>query len=137
MTLSRAIPRLVVAAAVAGSAIGLAADRDTVDPALIESAIRDLGALAPLGHAVLFAVATVLFVPGAIFGLAGGMIFGPFWRALFNLVVALCVAADRVRRRAGRRPDRLVAGVGAEGWRGVCAAGNHHAGSRSTSLRSA
>ena len=34
---------------------------------------------APLGHIVLFALATILFVPGAIFGLLGGVLFGPFW----------------------------------------------------------
>ena len=37
---------------------------------------------------MLFALATVLFVPGAIFGLAGGALFGPLWGTLFNLAGA-------------------------------------------------
>jgi uncharacterized membrane protein YdjX (TVP38/TMEM64 family)/rhodanese-related sulfurtransferase len=79
---------------------------------------------------VLFALATILFVPGAIFGLLGGVFFGPFWGTALNLVgatlgataaflVARYVAADWVRRKASRRLDRLITGVEAEGWRFV------------------
>ena len=116
--------------AIAGAAIWLALNRDRLDPALLESAMRDLGPWAPLAHVALFALATVLFVPGAIFGLAGGALFGPLWGTLLNLVgatlgataaflVARYLAADWVRRRAGPRLERLIAGVEAEGWRFV------------------
>ena len=122
MTLRAVLPRLILGIAIAGVAIWLALNRDRLDPALIESSIRDLGPWAPLGHVVLFAVGTVLFVPGAILGLAGGALFGPFLGTVVNLagatlgatasfLVARYLAADWVRRKAGGRLDRLIAGV--------------------------
>jgi uncharacterized membrane protein YdjX (TVP38/TMEM64 family)/rhodanese-related sulfurtransferase len=69
-------------------------------------------------------------VPGAIFGLAGGALFGPLWGTIFNLVgatlgataaflIARYLAQDWVRGKAAGGLDRLVAGVEAEGWRFV------------------
>jgi uncharacterized membrane protein YdjX (TVP38/TMEM64 family) len=130
VTLRSALPRLLLGIALAGVAIWLALDRDRLDPALIESAIRDLGLWAPLGHVALFAIGTVLFVPGALFGLAGGALFGPLWGTVVNLagatlgataafLIARYVAAGWVRRKAGGRIERLIAGVEQEGWRFV------------------
>ena len=48
-----------------------------LDPAAIEAAISELGALAPLIFAGAFAAGTVVFLPGSLFGLAGGVLFGP------------------------------------------------------------
>jgi uncharacterized membrane protein YdjX (TVP38/TMEM64 family)/rhodanese-related sulfurtransferase len=130
MTLRAILPRLVLTLVIAGAAIFLALNRDQLDPALIESSIRDLGPWAPLVHVVLFAFGTVLFVPGAIFGLAGGALFGPLWGTLLNLagatlgatasfLIARYLAADWVRRQAGGRLESLIARVEAEGWRFV------------------
>jgi uncharacterized membrane protein YdjX (TVP38/TMEM64 family)/rhodanese-related sulfurtransferase len=130
MTLRAVFPRLVLGLAIAVAAIWLALSRDRLDPALIESSIRDLGTWAPLGHVVLFALGAALFVPGAIFGLAGGALFGPLWGTIFNLagatlgatasfLAARYLAADWVRGRVGGRLERLIAGVEAEGWRFV------------------
>jgi uncharacterized membrane protein YdjX (TVP38/TMEM64 family) len=116
--------------AIAGAAIWLALNRDRLDPALIESSIRNLGLWAPLGYVALFALGTVLFVPGAIFGRAGGVLFGPGWGSVLNLIgatlgatlaflTARYLAAHWVRPKAGGRLDRLIAGVEAEGWRFV------------------
>jgi len=130
MTLRACLPRLALALVIAGAAIWLALNRDHLDPALIESSTRSLGMWAPIAHVLLFTVGTVLFVPGAIFGLAGGALFGPLWGTLFNLIgatlgatasflIARYLAADWVRRQAGGRLERLIAGVEAEGWRFV------------------
>jgi uncharacterized membrane protein YdjX (TVP38/TMEM64 family)/rhodanese-related sulfurtransferase len=129
-TLPTASSRVALWLLIATVAVWLALNRDHFDPALIESAIHDLGLLAPLGHIVLFALGTILFVPGAIFGLVGGALFGPLWGTVLNLagatlgataafLVARYAAADWVRRKAGERLDRLMAGVEAEGWRSV------------------
>src|SRR5262245_37758495 len=88
------------------------------------------GTVGSCRHVVLFALGTVLFVPGALFGLAGGLVFGPVWGTVLNLagatlgataafLVARYVAADWVRRKAGIRLERLIKGVEAEGWRFV------------------
>jgi uncharacterized membrane protein YdjX (TVP38/TMEM64 family) len=130
MTPRAMLPRLALGFAIGGAAIWLALDRSRLDPALIESSLRDVGLSAPLGFVALFALGTILFVPGAIFGLAGGALFGPVWGSVLNLLgatlgatlaflVARYLAADWVRRRAGARLDRLIAGVEAEGWRFV------------------
>ena len=130
MTLSTALPRLILGLAIAAVAVWLALNRDRLDPTAVENAVRDLGLLAPLGHVLLFAVATVLFVPGVIFGLAGGALFGPVLGTILNLagatlgatgafLVARYLAADWVRSRAGPRLERLIAGVEEEGWRFV------------------
>ncbi|HEX6120468.1 MAG TPA: VTT domain-containing protein [Dongiaceae bacterium] len=122
--------RTLLALAIAAAAILLAIHRERVDPALIESTIAGLGPWAPIAHVLLFAVATVLFVPGSILGMAGGVLFGPLWGTLFNLagatlgatasfLVARHVASGWVRRKAGARLQKLIAGVEQEGWRFV------------------
>lgn len=130
MTERRLASRLVLVGIIAGVAIWLAMNSDKLNPALVEGAIHDLGAWAPAGHVALFALGTIVFVPGAIFGLAGGLLFGPFWGTLLNLAGAMFgataaflvgrfVAADWVRRWAGLHLQRLIDGVDAEGWRFV------------------
>lgn len=130
MTARTLLPRLLLLLALAGAAAWLAFHRDQLDPALLEATVRDLGPWAPLIHVMLFAVGTVLFVPGAIFGLAGGALFGPLWGTLLNLagatlgatasfLIARYVAADWVRSKIGGRLQRLVTGVEAEGWKFV------------------
>jgi len=124
------IPRLAIAVVITAMALWLALNRDRLDPAVLQATVRDLGLLAPVAHVVLFAVGTVLFVPGALFGLAGGILFGPAWGTLLNLLgatlgatsaflIARYVAQDRIRQRAGGKLDRLIAGVEAEGGRFV------------------
>src|SRR5579872_6472890 len=83
-----AFPRLMLGLLVVVAAVWLAFNRGRLDAAQIESAIHGLGLLAPLGHILLFAVGTILFVPGAIFGLVGGALFGPLWGAVLNLIGA-------------------------------------------------
>jgi uncharacterized membrane protein YdjX (TVP38/TMEM64 family) len=81
-------------------------------------------------YVALFVLATVLFVPGALGGLAGGMLFEPVRGTILNLagttvgataafLVARYMATDWVRRQADRRLDQLIKGVEVEGWRGV------------------
>jgi uncharacterized membrane protein YdjX (TVP38/TMEM64 family)/rhodanese-related sulfurtransferase len=124
------LPRLLLGLAVLAGASLLAFNPDRLDPALIENEMRSLGPWGPVAHVALFALGTVLFVPGALFGLAGGVLFGPVWGTLLNLagatlgataafLIARYVAADWVRRRAGIRLESLIEGVEAEGWRFV------------------
>ena len=72
MTARTVTPRVLLGLVIAGAALWLLIDRDRLDPALLETAVRDLGPWAPLAHIALFTLATLLFVPGALFGLAGG-----------------------------------------------------------------
>lgn len=130
MTAPAMLSRLLPALAIAAAALWLAFNRDRLDPSALETAIRGLGWWAPFAHVALFAIGTVLFVPGTLFGLAGGVLFGPVWGTLLNLagatlgataafLAARYLAADWVRAKAGGQLERLVTGVEAEGWRFV------------------
>jgi len=88
------------------------------------------GWLAPLAFALLYAAATVLFLPGSVLTLLGGALFGPLLGTVVNLggatlgatlafLVARYLGGDWVARRAGGMAKRVLDGVEAEGWRFV------------------
>ena len=78
MTLRTVLPRLLLGLTILAGAVGLALNRDQLDAAAIEGAIRNLGLWGLIAHVALFAVGTILFVPGALLAttLAGHMIVG-------------------------------------------------------------
>ena len=53
--------------------------RDRLDLAALETWVSGAGAAAPLIFIGLYALATVLFLPGAMLTLAGGALIGPLW----------------------------------------------------------
>ena len=92
--------------------------------------VQNAGVAAPLIFMTLYAVATVLFLPGSVLTIAGGAMFGPVWGSLYSLtgatvgatlafLVARYLASDWVTRKAGGRLKQLIEGVEAEGWRFV------------------
>jgi uncharacterized membrane protein YdjX (TVP38/TMEM64 family)/rhodanese-related sulfurtransferase len=124
--LLRALLGLLLLAAV-GAAI---AWRDRFDAAGLQAWVEGAGAAGPLVFIGLYALVTVLFLPGSVITLAGGALFGPVWGTLWNLagatlgaalafLIARYLGADWVARRAGPRLTRLNEGVSAEGWRFV------------------
>jgi uncharacterized membrane protein YdjX (TVP38/TMEM64 family)/rhodanese-related sulfurtransferase len=125
-TLSRAALALLLAGAIALAWIY----RDAFAAERIGALLSEAGMWAPAAFVVLYALATVLFLPGVVFGLAGGALFGPVWGSAWNLagaalgataafILARYVAGDWVHRRAGGALKRAVEGVEAEGWRFV------------------
>lgn len=128
--MTRALPRLALLAGLAAVIAVAAAQRDVLDVAVIEQQIRQAGPLGPALFMALFAIGTVIFLPGTLFGLAGGALFGPVWGSVFNLagaslgaaaafLIARYAASDWVRGKAGPRLDHLIRGVEDEGWRFV------------------
>lgn len=116
-------------ALVAAAAIALAVVKP-LDSAAVQDWIQSAGAAGPLLFVALYAVATVLFAPGAVLTLAGGALFGPLWGTLWNLsgatlgaalafLIGRWLGADWVTRHAGPRLQRLNDGVASEGWRFV------------------
>ena len=92
--------------------------------------MRDAGPVAPLLFILIYALATVLFLPGSVLTLAGGALFGPVLGTLYNLtgatlgatlafLIARYLAADWVADKTGGRVKQLINGVEAEGWRFV------------------
>src|SRR5215469_942000 len=130
MTLVRFLPRLALALLLVAAAAWVAVHRDRIDLATLDGWLGSLGLWAPVGYIALYALATVAFVPGVVFSLAGGALFGPFWGTLWNLsgatlgailafLIARYIAGDFVARQAGGLLKRLMDGIDAEGWRFV------------------
>ncbi|MBI3702332.1 MAG: TVP38/TMEM64 family protein [Rhizobiales bacterium] len=112
-----------VAATAWGFSLGLTAEALAVR-------IDGLGYWAPIGFVALYAVATVALVPGGIFDLVGGALFGPYLGSVCNLLggtlgaalaflVARYIARDWAETRAGPRLQGIMRSVDEEDWRFV------------------
>jgi uncharacterized membrane protein YdjX (TVP38/TMEM64 family)/rhodanese-related sulfurtransferase len=130
MQIRRFAARCTLLALLVTAAAWIAFHKDQLDAARIDALIASAGPWGPLLHILLFAIGTVAFMPGIIFAVAGGALFGPVWGTMCNLLgatlgataaflVARYVAGDWVERRAGGLLKRLIEGVDAEGWRFV------------------
>src|SRR5690349_19095548 len=130
MNMRRSLPRAVLILLLAAMTAWVIVHRDQVNLGQLDTLLTSLGAWAPVAYVTLFALATVAFVPGVVFSLAGGALFGPFWGTLWNLsgatlgailafLIARYIAGDWVARKAGGLLKRLMDGIDAEGWRFV------------------
>ena len=101
-----------------------------LDTQALQQWVGDLGSAAPLAFIVIYALGTLLFLPGSLLTLAGGALFGPILGTLYNLTGATLgallafltsryLAADWVERRTVGHLRRIKQGVEQEGWRFV------------------
>jgi uncharacterized membrane protein YdjX (TVP38/TMEM64 family)/rhodanese-related sulfurtransferase len=108
----------------------VAFNRDRLDLEALDASLSALGLWAPVAYLGLYAAGAVAFLPGSLFSLAGGALFGPVWGTVLNLsgatigasiafLIARYIAGGWVERTAGGRLKRLIGGVEAEGWRFV------------------
>ncbi len=122
--------RLALLGLLLGAIAAAVALRGRVDVAAVEGWITGLGPWAPVAYLALYTLGAVLFVPGLLYALAGGALFGPVWGSVWNLLgatlgataaflLARTIAAEWVERASGARLGRLRAGIAAEGWRFV------------------
>jgi uncharacterized membrane protein YdjX (TVP38/TMEM64 family) len=97
---------------------------------LLEQSLEQAGLWAPVIFILIYIVATVLFLPGSVITLAGGIIFGPVLGSIYNLtgatigaaiafLIARYIASDTVEKRSGGKLKQLINGVESEGWRFV------------------
>jgi uncharacterized membrane protein YdjX (TVP38/TMEM64 family) len=104
--------------------------RDRFDAQALVAWTDNAGAAGPLLFMLIYAVATVLFLPGSVITLAGGALFGPVLGTFYNLtgatigatlafLVSRYLASDWVAARTGGRLKQLINGVEEEGWRFV------------------
>jgi uncharacterized membrane protein YdjX (TVP38/TMEM64 family)/rhodanese-related sulfurtransferase len=130
MSMRGFLPRLALALLLVAAAAWATVHRDQINLATLDAWLGSLGPWAPVGYVALYVLAAVAFVPGVVFALAGGALFGPLWGSLWNLtgatlgailafLVARYIAGDWVVRKAGGLPKRAIDGVDAEGWRFV------------------
>jgi uncharacterized membrane protein YdjX (TVP38/TMEM64 family) len=104
--------------------------QDVLDLTNLMAWVEQAGVLAPLVFIVIYAVATVLMVPGLILTIAGGALFGPWLGTLLNVLgatvgagmaflLARYVTQDWVEQKAQGWLKRVKQGVEEEGWRFV------------------
>lgn len=114
---------------VAGIALAII-NRELFDAAALEQWVNSAGMAGPLVFMLIYAIGTVLFLPGSALTLAGGAIFGPVLGTLYNLtgatigatiafLIARYLAAGWVEHKTGGRLKQLKQGVEGEGWRFV------------------
>jgi uncharacterized membrane protein YdjX (TVP38/TMEM64 family) len=122
--------RLALVAALVVAVAWFAFHREFLEAARLEGELQRFGRWAPLLFVGLYALSTILFVPGSMLTVVGGALFGPLWGTLWNLtgatlgatfafLTARYVAADWVSGTAGERLARVIRGVEEEGWRFV------------------
>lgn len=127
---TRLFPRLLLLSVLAGAIVWAILNRDRFDPATLDAWLSESGIWAPVIFVMLYAAGTIIFLPGSLFALTAGALFGPVWGSVFNLLgatigagiaflIARHVASDWVARKAAGRLKRLISGVEAEGWRFV------------------
>ncbi|MGX1500924.1 putative membrane protein YdjX (TVP38/TMEM64 family)/rhodanese-related sulfurtransferase [Labrenzia sp. MBR-25] len=130
MNARRLLPRVLLLLGILTATFWAALLRDRLNLEALDAWLSGLGFWTPLAFLGLYAVGTVAFVPGTLFALAGGALFGPVWGTVLNLLgatigaslaflIARYVASDWVTARTGGRMKRLTEGVEAEGWRFV------------------
>lgn len=101
--------------------------RDRFDISALQDWIDSTGAIGPLLFMAIYAVSTVLFLPGSVLTLTGGALFGPLLGTFYNLtgatvgatlafLIARYLASEWVEQKTGGRIKQLKQGVEAEGW---------------------
>jgi len=104
--------------------------REQLDPASLQSWIESAGSAAPVLFMLIYILSTVLFLPGSLLTLLGGVLFGPAWGTLYNLtgatigagisfLISRYLASNWVANKAEGRIQQLIKGVESEGWRFV------------------
>ena len=81
--------RLILVAALVFAISWLAFHREFLETARLEGELQRFGRWAPLFFVGLYALCTVLFVPGSVLMVVGGALFGPVWGTLWNLTASM------------------------------------------------
>lgn len=122
--------RIVLTSMLAAGIIVAFFYRDRLSFETLDDVIKEAGLWGPLLFMIIYAIATVLFLPGSILTFAGGALFGPLAGTFYNLtgatlgatlafLVARYLASEWAARKAGDRVKQLMQGVQEEGWRFV------------------
>lgn len=104
--------------------------RQVLDADSLATWITQAGIFGPLVFMAVYALATVLLLPGSVLTLTGGALFGPVWGTVYNLTGAVLGATlaflmaryltqDWIEHRVGGQIKHLKQGVEAGGWRFV------------------
>ena len=86
--MTKALPRILLGLVLAAGIAVVLRYRGQLDAQALAGWVASAGAAGPLVFMGVYAVATVLFLPGSILTLVGGALFGPVWGTFYNLTGA-------------------------------------------------
>lgn len=106
---------------------------DQIDVTVLKKQLDQLGVWAPIIFIGSYIVATVALLPGSVFTLAGGAIFGPIYGVLYTMIgasigltlaflIARYVAQEWVQKISGKKLKVIMNGIDTQGWRFVALA---------------
>ena len=124
------ISRLVLALVLLVGIVVFLANYTALDATKVNTWVKEAGIAGPILFMVVYAVGTVLMVPGPLFLLVGGALYGPLYGTFYSLtgvmvgsaaafLIARFIAAEWLEAKIGGRLKRLKEGVEQEGWRFV------------------
>ncbi|MBW4605441.1 MAG: TVP38/TMEM64 family protein [Calothrix sp. FI2-JRJ7] len=92
--------------------------------------VQSLGVLGPIAFMVIYNLATILFIPGSVLTLGGGVLFGVFWGSIYVFIAATIGATvafligrylsrNWVSRQLEKYPkfQAIDSAVAREGWK--------------------
>lgn len=130
MNFRNLLPRLALGITIIGVITWAMFNRSVFDPTFLDAWLKSFGVFGAAIYVLVFAVGTVAFVPGSLFALAGGVLFGPGLGSVLNLLgatlgaslaflIARYLGGGWISPKTEGSLNRVVTGVEAEGWRFV------------------
>lgn len=122
--------KLLILTVLIGGAIVAFYLHGRIDIGYFQTRMESAGTIGWLIFILIYAFATLLFLPGLILTITGGIVYGPLLGTALNLIGATLGACgafilarytgqDWVERRMGKKMRQLINGIDAEGWRFV------------------
>ncbi len=110
--LASPLARLGIAVGVLGALLAVLAGQGLLSPARIRQLVEEAPVAAPVVFVVLYALFTVLLVPGGVRSLVAGALFGPVWGTVVTVVGATIGAtiAFLIARSLGRAHVERITG---------------------------
>jgi len=121
--------RFILMALIGGAIVAFSL-QGRIDIANIQIWMENAGSVGWLVFILVYALATLLFLPGSILTIVGGVVYGPILGTTLNLIGATLGASGAfilarysgqnwVEQRMGKKMRQLVNGIDEEGWRFV------------------
>jgi uncharacterized membrane protein YdjX (TVP38/TMEM64 family) len=121
---------LVMVLIIAGVTTAAFMLRGSINADGLRAWVASLGIWAPVGFIVIYTFGAIALVPGGVFDLTGGALFGPYLGSVIDLIggtlgaagsflVARYLVRDWVEIRAGPRMQRVMQSVDEDGWQFV------------------
>lgn len=128
--LSKAIKLIIFFLLIIAVILALFYFREKIALHRITSFIEQFGWWGPVIFIGLYVLATLLFLPGSVMTIAGGLLFGAVYGTLYNIIgavigasiaflIARYLASNWVAQRAKGRTKQILDGVAKSGWRFV------------------